>query len=49
MYMFIYVCICLGVSTDSYVILKTEDGEELNSVFGGSRISEHSASYWQTS
>lgn len=49
MCVFICVCICSGVSSNSYVILKTGDREELKSVLGGSRITEDSASYWQTS
>lgn len=49
MCMFIYVYVSLGMSSNSYVILKTGDWEELNSVLEGFRIAEDSASYWQTS
>lgn len=46
MCMFIYVYISLGMSINSYVILKTGDWEELSSVLGGFRIAGDSASYW---
>lgn len=49
MCMFIYVYVSLGMSSNSYVILKTGDWEELSSVLEGFRIAEDSASYWQTS
>lgn len=49
MCMFIYVCICLGVSSNGYVTLKSGEREELKSILGWSRISEDSVSYWGTS